>query len=124
MSTLRHIGDLPGRRFPAGRVTRVLVGPGASEEAEGFVCGVSLLDPGGAVPEHRHVNEEVYLVLAGSGTMTVDGVDQPVTADDYVYLRSQTPHALRAGEHGLRLLFVYAPAGLVGHWAEEEASGG
>lgn len=119
MTRIRSIDELAGRRFPAGRLTRVLGGPGAPDVPAGFVLGVSALDPGGAVPPHVHDNEELYLALEGSGTIEIDGEPQTFKAGQYVYLSSGVRHGTRAGPEGMRLLFVYAPAGEVGHWSEE-----
>ena len=119
MSQIRSLDDLPGRRFPAGRLTRVLGGPGAPDMPEGFVLGVSALDPWGAVPPHEHDNEELYLALEGSGTIEIDGEQHPFAAGQYVYLCPGVRHGTTAGPAGMRLLFAYAPAGEVSHWSEE-----
>ena len=50
------ISTLAGERFPSGRVTRRLAGV-EGLPTTGFALGHSTLDPGGAIPGHRHPNE-------------------------------------------------------------------
>jgi mannose-6-phosphate isomerase-like protein (cupin superfamily) len=52
--------------------------------------------PGSSIGIHRHGDDvETYILLGGRGTMTLDGVEVPVTAGDVVVNRP-------FGEHGLR----------------------
>lgn len=114
--------DIPGQEFPAGRRTRVLVGPGSPVAAERFVLGYVTVHPGGAVPLHAHEQEEVYLVLSGRGMMRVGGEVEPVEPVTAVHIPSGAPHELRnTGDTEMVMVFVYAPAGVVAHWAEEQA---
>ena len=65
-----RLDAIPGMRFPAGRHTRVLVGEGGLN-AESFCQGYVVIPPGAGVPEHTHPQEEVYLILSGTGEMTI-----------------------------------------------------
>ena len=118
MDTVR-LQDIEGTRFPAGRWTRLLVGPG-SLAARNFVVGHSTQSPGGGIPEHSHQNEEVYICLSGRVQVTVGSETaflEPITA---VYIPPNIPHSLRNVAEGESvILFVYSPAGLVDHWKEE-----
>lgn len=108
-----------GSRFPAGRWTRLLAGPGVLP-ANNFVVGHSTQFPGGGIPRHAHVNEEVYICLSGRVEMTVRDdtrVMEPLAA---VYIPPNVPHALRNVADGESvIMFIYSPAGLVDHWQEE-----
>ncbi len=74
------------------------------------------------MPEHRHPQEEVYLILSGTGEMTVDSETLPVDGVCAIYVPSGIPHALvNSGEEEMVLVFTYAPAGTVEHWEEELA---
>ena len=65
-----NVADIAGMEFPAGRRTRVMVGPGAKLEAANFVMGHVTIYPGGSVPIHAHEQEEVYFIVAGQGCIT------------------------------------------------------
>ena len=116
---LVRLQDVEGKCFPAGRWTRLVAGPGGLP-ANNFVVGHSTQFPGGGIPRHAHVNEEVYVVLSGLVEMTVGDdtqVMEPLTA---AYIRSNVPHALRNIADGESvIMFIYSPAGLVDHWQEE-----
>ncbi len=118
MEILR-LQDVEGTRFPAGRWTRLLAGPG-SLPVGNFVVGHSTQFPGGGIPRHAHHNEELYLCLQGRVEMAVGEetrIMEPYTA---VYIPSNVPHSLRNVAEGESvILFIYSPAGLVDHWQEE-----
>lgn len=114
-----RLDDIPGMKFPAGRHTKVLIGPG-SKEAERFVVGYATIYPGGKVPLHSHGNEEVYTILQGSGIMQMGEEKRVVTAISSVYIPSDVPHSLmNQSEKDLVMMFVYSPAGWVDHWTQE-----
>lgn len=116
-----RLEDIVGQEFPAGRRTRVLVGPGSPVAAERFVIGYVTLHPGGAVPLHVHEQEEVYVILSGRGTMQVGNEIEPVEPVAAIHMPSGQPHELRnTGETEMVMMFVYAPAGVVDHWREEQ----
>ena len=123
--SINNIFAVPGTEFPAGRLTRVIAGPGAPAEPDGFVMGHVTVYPGGEVPEHAHVQEEVYVILAGGGVMELDGDARPVAAGDYVHITPNVRHCLRnTSPDNMIMLFCYAPKGVVSHWREELAGGG
>jgi mannose-6-phosphate isomerase-like protein (cupin superfamily) len=120
MSMIHRIEEVAGTVFPAGRHTRVLVGPGGPVEANGFVMGHVTIFPGGAVPAHSHAQEELYFIAAGEGTMEVAGLSEPVNAGSYVYIPSGSPHTLsNGGKENMIMMFCYAPKGVVDHWRQE-----
>ncbi|MDR3588673.1 MAG: dimethylsulfonioproprionate lyase family protein [Negativicutes bacterium] len=117
---VHHIFEAEGTTFPAGRCTRVIVGPNAPAEAKSFVMGHVTVFAGGSVPEHVHEQEEVYFILEGQGVMAVDGEEQPVQSGSYVYIRPNQTHFLRnTAESELKMLFCYAPKSIVDHWQQE-----
>ncbi len=116
-----RLDEISGMRFPAGRHTRVLVGEGGLT-AQAFCQGYVVIPPGAGVPEHRHPQEEVYLILSGAGEMTIDGETLPLNGVCAVYVPSGKPNALvNNGEEEMLFVFTYAPSGTVGHWEEELA---
>ena len=66
------IEELSGTRYPAGRVTRPLVGGSSPIRAGNFAVGYVVLDPnGGQVPWHNHEPEEAYFIISGTGELCV-----------------------------------------------------
>ena len=53
---------------------------------------------------------ELLYVLAGGGTLTVGGVDLPVTPTTVVQIPKQTKHAFTATS-AVRAVQIYTPAG-------------
>lgn len=119
---VHHLDEVAGTKFPAGRHTRVIVGPGGPVEAEGFVMGHVTIFPGGSVPVHSHPQEEVYFIAQGAGTIEVDGQTEPVCAGSYVYMKPGSTHLLKnGGSDNMIMVFCYAPKGVVDHWRQELA---
>jgi len=63
--------------------------------------------PGSEVGEHQHDDDEIYIVLAGRGTIEVDGVRQPIVEGDAVLTGPGQSHRLENdGSELLRILVV------------------
>jgi len=58
---------------------------------------MSVVPPGSTIGEHTHAddNEELYIVIAGSGVMRLDGEEFPVGPGHVVINRPGGTHALR-----------------------------
>ena len=85
-----------GMRGGQGEVTvRHLFQP---EEFGGKVrlCARLLLPPGASIGTHTHADEdEVYLVISGSGLLTEDGREIRVTAGEAILTGKGASHAIR-----------------------------
>ncbi len=58
---------------------------------------------------HRHAETEVYYVLSGQGVVSLDGVEQPLSPGDTVFIPGGTLHgALCTGAVPLRILYVFS----------------
>lgn len=71
--------------------------------------GADVIDfpPLGKVPMHTHPGDHVLFCVGGSGWVTIDrSVPDAVTCGDCYLIHSMEPHAVAAGEHGLRLIVV------------------
>lgn len=74
--------------------------------------GMQIIEmPGGAdrYPEHDHSSdgqEEVYVTLAGSGEIQIDGQRHPLDAEHLVSVKAGTMRKVFAGDDGLRLLVI------------------
>lgn len=76
-----------------------------------LAASVLAMPAGGDVAEHVHAREtELLYVLAGSGTMTVNGVALPVTATSVVQVPRNTRHSFHASTD-FRAVQLYTPAG-------------
>ena len=119
-----NVVDIKGMELPAGRLTRVIVGPNAPLEAEQFVMGHVTIYPGGSVPLHSHQQEEVYYIVAGAGSIAVDEETRNVQTGDCIYLKPQSNHMLsNTSTDNMVMMFCYAPKTVAEHWAQEMKGG-
>ena len=117
---IQNIFEIEGMTLPAGRNTKVFVGPKAPLTARAFVQGYVTVFPDGGIPEHIHANEETYTILSGSGVVRVEDEERLVKAGDCVYMEPGCRHGLEnTGEGELIMLFTYSPADIVDHWEQE-----
>lgn len=59
---------------------------------------------GGRLPPHRHDHEDVFTLLAGSGTVHIDDEAHEISAGDSVVVPIGALHRLEAGEYGCTML--------------------
>jgi len=78
-------------------------------------CEVSLnrLPAGKGIPfVHAHkMNEELYIVMAGSGTFYVDGNEFPIREGSVIRVAPEGERAWKAGEEDLYYICIQAEAG-------------
>jgi mannose-6-phosphate isomerase-like protein (cupin superfamily) len=69
------------------------------------------LSPGDVDTQQPHREDELYYVLAGSGTLIVAGERRPLTAGDVIFVPRGAPHQFvdMAEPDGLDLLIFFAP---------------
>ena len=78
-------------------------------ETDALTCGTAMLEPGGWLGLHRHATAEVYLVLAGTGVVSLAGVEQPVRPGSAVSIPADAEHGIRnTGEEELRCFYCLA----------------
>ncbi|RKL61842.1 cupin domain-containing protein [Thermoanaerobacteraceae bacterium SP2] len=117
-----HVKKIEGTEFPAGRLTKVIVGPGAPVEAQNFVMGYVTIYPGGSVPLHSHEQEEVYFIVSGKGIMHVNDERENVESGNYIYIHPNSTHMLEnTSNENMIMVFCYAPKSVVDHWKKELA---
>ncbi|HEX9786305.1 MAG TPA: cupin domain-containing protein [Opitutaceae bacterium] len=120
--TIADIARIEGRRFPARRWTRGMIGQaGQPIAAKGFAMGYVVLEPkGGQVPWHNQEQEEIYMVLQGRGEICVDTERREIVGGQAVFLPPGKFHQLtNIGEEPLHMMYVYCPGGDVAHWRQE-----
>jgi uncharacterized cupin superfamily protein len=94
--------------FGVFRKMRIALGVG------GFGINQVELPPGASGREHDEVEsgqEEVYVVLAGSGTMVVDGEAVPLRAGTWLRVDAGSTRLPTAGADGLTFIAVGGPPG-------------
>lgn len=76
------------------------------------------LAPGSIVPEHRHDNEQLGLLIEGSATFRIGGETRELGPGAIWRITGGTPHEVRAGDRGAVVVDVFTPRR--GDWAELE----
>lgn len=110
-----------GRRYPARRWTRNIVGGASTISTPHFCMGMVVLEPqGGQVPWHNHPEEEVYVLLTGRAEMCLGDERTELSAGQAVHIPSNVFHQLtNLGETPASMIYAYGPAGDVAHWRQE-----
>jgi quercetin dioxygenase-like cupin family protein len=67
------------------------------------------LDAGSLVPEHRHANEQLGLVLRGSVSFRVADETRELGPGATWRISSDVPHEVRAGPEGAVVVDVFSP---------------
>lgn len=76
---------------------------------QALTAGIADLNAGGWLGLHRHPPAEVYYLVEGHGTVTLEGVDYPVSAGSAVYIPGDTEHGIRnTGPTPLRFFYAFA----------------
>ncbi|MFD0849092.1 cupin domain-containing protein [Sphingosinicella xenopeptidilytica] len=72
--------------------------------------GVTVIDPGCAVPLHIHNCEESVLVLSGTGRAHIDGDEHDVRPRDLTWIPAGVPHFFRnvSDRDPLEIFWTYA----------------
>ncbi|RBP16081.1 dimethylsulfoniopropionate lyase DddW [Roseiarcus fermentans] len=91
-----------------GRINwRTLFSKGGTP-TDGITCGVADLGAGGWLGLHRHSPPEIYYVVAGTGVVTLDGVEKPVKAGCAVFIPAMVEHGIRqTGTERLRFFYGF-----------------
>jgi putative monooxygenase len=75
-----------------------------------FINGITIFEPGAAIPLHFYNCEESVLMLEGSAIAEIDGVEHPVQAGDVTFIPAGIPHRFRntSQTQGMKILWTYA----------------
>jgi quercetin dioxygenase-like cupin family protein len=77
--------------------------------SEALTMGIAKIPPSEALHEHRHQQAEIYLVLEGTGSVTIDGKARPVGAGSAVFIPGNALHSCaNTGASDLRFAHVLA----------------
>ena len=87
---------------------KTLISAGVTR-SEALTLGVARLRPGAALHAHRHAQHEAYLVLDGTGVVTIDGEPRRVGPGTAVFIQGNAVHSVEStGEEDLRVAYVLA----------------
>lgn len=81
---------------------------------DSLTAGIATLPPQqGHLCAHRHTHAEIYHIISGRGTMTIDGSEQEVSAGSVVYIPGDAEHGIRNSDpkEELRWLYVFGADG-------------
>lgn len=75
-----------------------------------FINGMTIFEPGAAIPLHFHNCEESVLLLDGDAIAEIDGAEHPVAAGDVTFIPAGVPHRFRntSRDKGMTILWTYA----------------
>ncbi len=68
------------------------------------------LAPNTAMPQHRHVAEQMGIVLEGMMTITCAHRSERVSSGTVYRIASDVPHSVQAGPEGCVIIEMFAPA--------------
>jgi quercetin dioxygenase-like cupin family protein len=78
-------------------------------QGEHITLAVVDLVPDQDVPEHRHGNEQVGIVLRGSITMTIAGESRSLSTGETYVIPGGIPHSAVSGPEGASVIDVFTP---------------
>lgn len=100
----------PRYQRPEGITSYLLASP-RTTQAKHLTTTLVQIEPGGEQRVHTHPPEQVYLILEGSGAMSVGSETQDVGPGDCIFVPSDVPHGIRnGGQEVLRYFTAAAPA--------------
>jgi quercetin dioxygenase-like cupin family protein len=78
-------------------------------QGEKVTLAVVELAPNATVPEHRHPNEQLGMVIQGSVTFTLDGETRDLGPGGTWRILGDRPHVVQAGPEGAVVIDVFSP---------------
>jgi len=102
MTPFDDLGDLEPQQLFTGLLARTVHG-------ERITMAVVELDPGAELPEHRHENEQLGMVLGGSLEFRVGDESRELRPGQTWRIPPNVPHEVTAGAEGAVVIDVFAP---------------
>jgi gentisate 1,2-dioxygenase len=114
-------GDSGDGKLVDGRALAVKASPVRGNSTR-IVYGLAALPPGFHTRGHSHEAEEIAMVLAGAGSVEIDGVMHPVRKGTILLTPSGAGHITHSdpGDEPLVILWFYAPPGSELRWIEPD----
>ena len=100
--------EIPARQRGGGARTIPLVTRRTGSTS--FINGITIFEPGAAIPMHRHNCEESVMLLEGTAIAEIHGVEYPIQAGDITFIPANLPHRFRnvSDSEGMKILWIYA----------------
>jgi quercetin dioxygenase-like cupin family protein len=102
MSAFADVGSVPPQRLWAGVIARTVHG-------ERLTFTIVELEPGAVVPEHRHPNEQVGVLLEGQLTFRVGAELRDLGPGGTWRIAGGQSHEVMAGPDGAVVVEAFAP---------------
>lgn len=102
MTAFSHLDELERLQIWDGLVGRAVAGKEASLVA-------IEIEPSVTVPEHRHANEQMGILIRGSLSFTVGEETKDLRPGAMWVIPGDTPHSVQAGPDGAFLVELFAP---------------
>lgn len=102
MSVFSEIASISPHQVWDGVLGRVV-------EGENATLAVIELEPGAVVPEHRHVNEQMGVLIEGSLTFRIGEETRDLAPGGMWCIPADVPHEVRVGPEGAVLVEAFAP---------------
>ena len=99
LAALKEIAPKPIWESVAARVV----------QGERVTLAVVELEPDGLVPEHRHLNEQLGIVIEGSVTFRIDEETKRLGPGGTWRILGEVPHEVKAGGRGAVVVEVFSP---------------
>ncbi len=106
--TVTRLTDAPTVETP-NAVMRTLASP--TRHGSALAVWQATLQPGASGPEHRMDTDQVYVVLAGSLTVLVDGTPEDASIGDSIFVPADALRQIVNAGDGLVSIVVAMPAG-------------
>ena len=71
-----------------------------------FGASMAIIEPGGATMLHSHEPSETFIIFQGSGTISIDGDERPISAGDVVVMLPGMQHSLKNDSDDVPLMFL------------------
>lgn len=102
MTSFAELEEISPKPIWDGIAARVVQG-------ERITMAVVELEPDGLVPEHRHPNEQLGIVLEGSVSFRIDEETKRLGPGGTWRILGDVPHEARAGAQGAVVIDVFTP---------------
>lgn len=75
-----------------------------------FINGITIFEPGAAIPLHKHNCEESVMLLEGNAIVEVDGDRHVLKAHDTTFIPAGLPHRFvnASATERMKILWIYA----------------
>jgi unsaturated pyranuronate lyase len=102
MSAFDDLSDIGPQQLFAGYLARAV-------HCDDLTFAVVEIEPGAALPEHHHENEQLGMVLRGSMTLRVGDEERGLGPGGIWRIPPNVPHSASGGPDGAVALDVFSP---------------